>query len=58
MTQFNGENNWDAIVNDNSLDIEEERSFEDFIKDLHYSKDETLEVLEYLFGMWRRSLAA
>lgn len=51
-TQFPGESNWDAIVNDNSLDIVEEDAFEKFITDRGHSKTEALETLERLLASW------
>lgn len=56
MIQFSGENNWDAIINHNSLNIEEEQSFEDFIKSMKYSKNEDLDILEELFEMWESDI--
>ena len=52
-TQFQGESNWDAIVNDNALDIEEEQRFLDFIHSKSVNeKTALLAVLEDLFEEW------
>lgn len=52
--QFDGETPWDAIVNHNSLDIEEERAFEAYAS--AFCDDPTkagLAVLEGLYARWR-----
>jgi hypothetical protein len=55
IVQFIGENRWDAIVNSLSLDIEEERLFMDYIKEMGYSIDDSDEIIENLCSMWRKS---
>ncbi|HEY0658742.1 MAG TPA: hypothetical protein VGD05_09720 [Pyrinomonadaceae bacterium] len=47
--QFPGENNWDAIINHNSLDIAEEREFTKFVKQRGYSANSSLADLEKLY---------
>lgn len=51
-TQFKGESNWDAIVNDNSLDIEEEQEFLEWLEGRDRSKESPLEELQAEFDMW------
>ena len=52
-TQFSGESNWNSIINDNSLDIVEEESFEQFVIEEGGSKEDSLEKLESLYKEWR-----
>lgn len=51
-TRFQGESVWDAIVNDNTLDITEEARFEEFIRTQGASRNSPGEVLEDLFTDW------
>jgi hypothetical protein len=53
--QFSGESAWDAIVNDNSLDIEQEESFEEFIASHGVSKESPADVLQQLFDQWQQA---
>ena len=56
-TQFEGETNWDAIVNDNSLDIVEEQEFVEYIHSKGLSEDSlSLAELEQLFDEWKVNL--
>lgn len=60
-SQFKGETAWDAIVNDNSLDIEEEDEFRDWLRvhgfdigdEYHINPDISLEQLTNGFAMWQ-----
>lgn len=54
-TQFKGESNWDAIVNDNSLDIEEEDDFYQFALSNGASKNSSLAELEDEYRRWEES---
>jgi hypothetical protein len=49
--QFSGEDAWDAIVNHNSLDIEEEDSFLKFCESRNIPFD--LPSLETAFEQWQ-----
>jgi hypothetical protein len=55
-TIFTGESSWEAVVNDNSLDIEEEEAFTNYIAAQGYSRGEIkslpLGVLEALYYEW------
>ena len=50
--QFKGETNWDAIVNHNGLDIEEEAAFEQYVQKEGYSKNDSLKVLTRLYAVF------
>lgn len=54
-TQFSGESNWDAIINDNSLDIVEEESFLQFVVSHNASQESSLDVLADLYEKWKPS---
>ena len=54
-TQFEGETDWDAIINDNSLDIVEENDFMIFVYAMGESEESSLETLEFLFSRWEQS---
>lgn len=49
IVQFSGESNWDALINRESLDIEEEDAFEEFVIEQGGSKSMSLEELEKLW---------
>lgn len=51
--KFCGENNWDAVVNCNSLDIEEEDDFEAFVVESGKDKSCSLEELDALMVAWK-----
>jgi hypothetical protein len=51
-TQFQGERPWDAIIHDNSLDIEEEEEFRLFAAELGYDENSDLEQLEFAYEQW------
>ena len=50
-----GETPYDAIINHNSLDIEEEQAFLDFIHSMGLSEDSSLVELESAFDEWQLS---
>ena len=53
VVQFAGESDWDAIVNYNALDIEEEERFIKYLVSLGYEpKIIPLATLETLFDRW------
>lgn len=56
VVKFAGETDWDAIVNYNALDIEEERRFIEYIVSTgHDPKIIELDKLEILFDKWNIS---
>jgi len=52
ITQFQGEDRKDAIVNHFSLDIDEEDCFFEFIQEMGYSMDDSDEIIESLHKMF------
>jgi hypothetical protein len=53
-TQFPGETLWSAIVNDHSLNIEEEESFLTFCSERNVDPlNTTLEMIESLYAEWQ-----
>lgn len=52
-TQFPGESDWDAIISDGALNIEEEESFIAYVKRHGYSKSSALPDLAALIEIWR-----
>jgi hypothetical protein len=57
IVQFIGEERRDAIVNHFSLDIEEEKSFFDYVKSLGYSIYSADDIIENLYKMWNDNLS-
>jgi hypothetical protein len=55
IVQFSGESREDAIVNHFSLDIEGERLFLAYIKEMGYSIDDDDAIIENLCQMWRKN---
>jgi len=53
ITQFNGESRRDAIVNHFSLDVEVEDGFFEFIKELGYDEDDSDEMIESLYEIFK-----
>jgi len=61
VNKFQGETNWDAVVNDNGLDIEKEESFRQWLRqhgftigdEYHIDPKFTLEELDAACAMWR-----
>lgn len=56
ITQFQGENRKDAIINHFGLDIVEEEQFLKYIQDMGYTIDEDDETIESLHTMWEEKL--
>jgi hypothetical protein len=56
ITQFQGEDRKEAIVNHFSLDIDEEDRFLKYIDQMGYSIDAEDEVIESLHRMWNQKL--
>jgi hypothetical protein len=56
ITQFQGEDRKEAIVNHFSLDIDEEDRFFKYIDQMGYSIDAEDEVIESLHRMWNQKL--
>ena len=54
-TQFDGENDWDAVINSASLDIVEEDEFEAYLVSNGESKESRLEILEHLLLQWEKT---
>lgn len=52
-TQFPSESDWDAFINDNSLDIEEEESFERFVTERGKNRNSSLAELNQLFSSYQ-----
>ncbi len=52
ITQFQGEDRKQAIINHFSLDIEEEDLFIEYIEDMGYNIHTQDELLEHLHAMW------
>ena len=52
--QFSGEDNWDTIINHNSLDIEEETEFLEFCRKRGVSKSSSLDLLTAIFQLWKQ----
>jgi len=52
IVRFDGESNWDSIINHFSLDIDEEYDFENFIMENGETRDSNLEILEQLYEEW------
>lgn len=55
ITQFKGENRRQAIVNNFSLDIVQEKEFLAYVKEMGYSIDDNDEVIESLYSMWNKN---
>lgn len=55
ITKFSGETNWDAIVSDNSLTIEEEAEFAFFITQMGFTQQNSLEDLAHAYHEWEKS---
>jgi hypothetical protein len=53
IVQFQGEDRKEAIANHFSLDIEEEDAFFSYVKEMGYTIDDTDEIIESLYEMWR-----
>ena len=54
--RFSGESPWDAVVNHNSLNIEEEGAFRQYVEDTYAEGvNLPLEVLERLYTEWRKA---
>ena len=62
--QFQGETNWEAVINDAGLDLEEEADFREYLKrhgftigdEYRINPDITLEQLENALAMWQAEL--
>ena len=54
-TQFDGESDWDAVINSASLDIVEEDEFEAYLVSNGESKESRLEILEHLLRQWEKT---
>lgn len=52
ITQFQGEDRKDAIINYLSLDIIEEDEFFEFIEEIGYSIDDNDDIIESLYKMF------
>jgi len=52
--QFQGESDWDAVINHWSLTIVEEDEFLDYIKGRGHGKHTQLELLETLYMEWEQ----
>jgi hypothetical protein len=55
ITQFQGEDRREAIVNHFSLDIEEEEDFFEYMEDMGYNIYSDDELLENLYTMWQKN---
>lgn len=53
IIQFKGESRKQAIVNHFSLDIEEEKRFFDYVKDMGYNVEDDDCPIESLHNMWQ-----
>lgn len=53
LTQFKGENRKNAVIEYYVLDVEEEESFFDFIKEMGYTVDDEDRIINGLYKMWR-----
>lgn len=57
MTKFLGETNWNAIVADESLDIEDERSFIEYLRRIGFAGNDYLSLpvvrLQKYIKEWR-----
>lgn len=52
ITQFQGEDRWEAITAHYSLDIVEEEDFKNFIESEGYSIDADDVIIESLYDKW------
>lgn len=61
INKFQGETDWDALVNDAGLDLEEEDEFREYLKlhgftignEYHIKPDISLEQLENALAIWQ-----
>lgn len=52
IPQFAGESSWDALINYEGLDIEEEARFLEFVQRKGFSPDLDIDMLESLYNLW------
>ncbi len=58
IIQFQGESRTEAIINNFSLDIEEQDEFFSYIEEMGYSIDDEDELLESLYKMFNNKKTA